>query len=78
MKYFQPKSLTWWSGVFAIAVGVASMAVPQNSQLSELSTFVALLAGSGDSSPATLLAVGFGLIGLRARFEAIMRTIKDD
>jgi hypothetical protein len=77
MKYFQPKSLTWWSGLFAITIGIASMAVPQNSQLNELGTLIALLAGSGDSSPATLLAVGFGLIGLRARFEEVMRSLKD-
>jgi hypothetical protein len=37
--------------------------------LGELSRLVALLAGSGDASPAGLMFLGLGLIGLRDRIE---------
>jgi len=49
--------------------GIAALALPATGPLSELSRFIALLAGSGDASPAGLMFLGLGLIGLRDRIE---------
>jgi len=66
MRYLRPNSLTWWSGCAAIVTGLASMVVPKATDLAEL---VALLAGTHDASPAGLIFLGLGLIGLRDRIE---------
>lgn len=67
MRYVRPNSLTWWAGLLAMFTGIASRALPATGSLGELSRFVALLAGSGDASPAGLMFLGLGLIGLRDR-----------
>ncbi|MGI9373701.1 MAG: hypothetical protein ACR2OJ_14510 [Hyphomicrobiales bacterium] len=41
------------------------MLVCQAYELNELGSVVSVLAGGGDASPAGLLVLGFGLIGLR-------------
>ncbi len=50
-------------------IGIASLALLSTRPLGELSRLVALLAGSGDASPAGLIFLGLGLIGLRDRIE---------
>jgi drug/metabolite transporter (DMT)-like permease len=72
MKYIRPASLTWWAGLFALSVGIAAMALPDTPQLSQLGALVGILAGGGDTSPAGLIALGLGLIGLRERLEQAM------
>ena len=52
MRYIRLTSLTWWAGCLAMLTGIASLALPATGPLGELSRFVALLAGSGDASPA--------------------------
>lgn len=69
MRYIRPTSLTWWSGLLAAATGLGVLVLPSTGALSELARFVALLAGSGDVSPAGLIFLGLGLIGLRDRLE---------
>lgn len=69
MRYVRPTSLTWWAGLLAILTGIATMALPGTGPLGELARLVALLAGSGDASPAGLVFLGLGLIGLRERIE---------
>ncbi|MCT8159403.1 hypothetical protein [Pseudoruegeria sp. SHC-113] len=69
MRYIRPKSLTWWAGLLAMLTGIASVALPATGPLAEMSSLVALLAGSGDASPAGLIFLGLGLIGLRDRIE---------
>ena len=69
MRYFRPNSLTWWAGLLAMLTGVASVTLPATGALGELSRLVALLAGTGDASPAGLFFLGLGLIGLRDRIE---------
>jgi hypothetical protein len=68
-SYIRPTSMTWWSGVAAIVLGVLSMAIPESMAFSELGRVVAMLAGAGDSSPAGLILLGTGLIGIRAKLE---------
>lgn len=69
MRYILPASLTWWAGLLALLTGIASLALPSTGALGEVARLVALLAGSGDASPAGLIALGLGLIGLRDRIE---------
>ena len=69
MRYIRPRSLTWWAGLMAVATGTANLALPETGPLAELARLVTLLSGSGDASPAALIALGLGLIGLRDRLE---------
>ena len=69
MRYIRPNSLTWWAGCLAMLTGLISVALPTAGPLGELSRLVALLAGTGDASPAGLIFLGLGLIGLRDRIE---------
>ena len=69
MRYVRPNSFTWWAGLLAMFTGIASLALPATGPFGELSRLVALLAGSGDASPAGLMFLGLGLIGLRDRIE---------
>jgi len=69
MRTVQPTSLTWWAGILAVLTGIAALTLPATGPLAELSRLVALLAGSGDASPAGLVFLGLGLIGLCDRIE---------
>jgi hypothetical protein len=69
MRYILPTSLTWWAGVFSILTGVASLLLPDTGTLSDLAQVIASLSGSSDASPAALIALGLGMIGLRDRLE---------
>ena len=69
MRYVRPNSLTWWAGLLAMLTGIAALALPATGPLAELARLVALLAGSADASPAGLMFLGLGLIGLRDRIE---------
>ncbi|MFN3615670.1 MAG: hypothetical protein ACK4WC_14065 [Rubrimonas sp.] len=69
MRYIRPTSLTWWAGLLAFATGAASLALPAAGPLADLARLITLLSGSGDASPAALIALGLGLIGLRDRIE---------
>jgi hypothetical protein len=69
MSYFRPSSLTWWSGVLAVLTGGASMAMPESMAVSEFGRLLAMFAGSADASPAALVFLGSGLIGVRAKLE---------
>ena len=69
MRYVRPTSLTWWAGLLAMLTGIAAIILPMAGPLAELAQLVALLTGSGDASPAGLMFLGLGLIGLRDRIE---------
>ena len=64
--YFKPKSLTWWSGVAAVGVGFAMAAGLKHPSLGAVGQLLAALSGS-DASPASLIVLGTGLIGIRAK-----------
>jgi hypothetical protein len=73
--YFQPRSLTWWAGVGAVAIGLADAAMPllapEAGPLARTAAeVVGALAGT-ESSPAALILLGLGLIGLRAKLERL-------
>jgi hypothetical protein len=66
MNYIRPKSMTWWAGVFSIAIGIAMMA-GAGGWANEFGVLISMLSGGGDSSPAAMMGLGFGLIGIRAK-----------
>lgn len=77
MRYFRPRSLTWWAGVFLIAMGILQAAGWPSAWvegadgltgvLAALTgALTAILGGPGaDVAPAALIGLGAGLIGLR-------------
>lgn len=69
MRYIRPTSMTWWAGLMATATGTGALVLPEHSALADLARLVAALAGTGDAAPATLIALGLGLIGLCDRLE---------
>lgn len=77
MRYVRLKSMTWWSGFMAICVGVASMVLPDSNYLGQVSELVSMLSGGGDASPAALIFLGSGLIGIRDKIERSMNVGKN-
>ena len=72
MKYFQPKSLTWWAGVASIVVGAAQMVGLQHAAYGMVGELVQTLTGGMlGSSPAQMIVGGLGLIGIRAKMETM-------
>jgi hypothetical protein len=63
-RYFRPKSLTWWAGVFSLSIGIMQLA-GAGAWANELGRLVTLLAGGQDASPAASMVLGLGLIGIR-------------
>jgi hypothetical protein len=74
MRYIRPKSLSWWSGAASIATGCALMAFPDHYGLGQFGVLLTMLAGGGDASPAMLIYLGLGIIGIRDRIERGMKT----
>lgn len=69
MSYINFRSLTWWTGALSILIGAAMIAWPGEAALGPIARVLAALGGGGDASPASLILLGLGLIGLRARLE---------
>lgn len=70
MSYFKPKSLTWWSGLVSILLGLFMMA-NQSYQLGEVAKVIVALLGGGEASPSGMIILGSGLIGIRAKMERL-------
>lgn len=80
MRYVRPKSLSWWAGVLMIAMGVAQAAgLPSGGAGGALGAVMGVLnalagaaamIGGVPASPASLIFMGLGVIGLR---DAIQR-----
>lgn len=69
MRYVQPTSVTWWAGLAAIVLGVAGIGGLDDPQWGEIASVLALAYGGGDASPAALIVLGLGLIGVRDKLE---------
>ena len=76
MNYIRPKSMTWWAGVFSIAVAIAMMA-GAGGWANEFGALISMLSGGGDSSPAAMMGLGFGLIGIRAKLNRVFSDADD-
>ena len=68
-RYFRPKSVTWWAGIAAIALGGAGLFGVDDPAYGEIGTVLAVLLGTGDGSPAGLIVLGLGIIGIRDKQE---------
>ena len=68
-SYFLPASLTWWAGILAVALGILSMTGWHEEQVSQIGVVLATLYGGHASSPASLILLGLGLLGFRAKQE---------
>ncbi len=65
-SYWMPRSGTFWVGLTAIGIGVAMAAgVGDADRLGVVAQVITALQGGGDSSPAGLIILGMGLIGVR-------------
>ena len=76
MRYIRPKSMTWWAGVFSIGIGIAMMA-GAGRWTNEFGVLIAMLSGNGDSSPAAMMGLGFGLIGIRDKLSRVFSDADD-
>jgi len=63
MKYYKPNSLTWWTGVLQIAVGMALAVSANVGALEPLRG--ALTDLTGGVTPYQYMMMGLGLVGLR-------------
>lgn len=82
MRYFRPTSLTWWTGIASVLLGVglalglqdAAAGNPQAEVILQLVTqLITAATGSADASPATFILLGLGLIGLGDKVERFKR-----
>lgn len=62
MKYFKPKSLTWWTGIICFAVGTI-LSIHAGYDLGRLGVVLAVM--TSDFSPSFMIMQGLGLVGLR-------------
>jgi hypothetical protein len=61
-RYFKPRSVTWWAGVFLVVMG-ATLGVDEGYDIGAVADVIrAWTEGIG---PAALIGQGLGLIGLR-------------
>ena len=68
MRYFHPKSITWWTGILSVAMGTAMIAMP-GYNLGEAATVLSVLSGGQNASPSGMILMGLGLIGIRDKLE---------
>ncbi len=70
LKYVLPRSLTWWAGAASLATGAGQIIAPDATALGQVGEIISMLNGAGAApTPATLIVLGLGLIGLRKKLE---------
>ena len=69
MRYLRPKSLTWWTSIASIALGLLGMFYPGHDPIDQLGQVLAVLLGGSDSSPVGLVILGFIGIGIGDKIE---------
>lgn len=62
MKYFKPKSLTWWASAAPLIAGAVVAGEPLHGVVALVDTINAM---TGDTSPAVLINAGLAGIGIR-------------
>lgn len=70
MRYIRLKSVTWWAGIASILTGILMM-TGASQAWAELAMVISLLSGSADASPASMIVLGLGLIGIRDKLERL-------
>ncbi len=70
LKSVLPRSLTWWAGAASVATGAGQIIAPDATALGQVGEIISMLNGAGSApTPATLIVLGLGLIGLRRKLE---------
>lgn len=77
IRYLQAKSLTWWAGVGSIACGIAGLSGLDHPAYGQVATVISSMLGGGDASPAGLIVIGLGLIGIRDKLERVGNKVDD-
>lgn len=78
-RYFRPRSLSWWSGIAALALGVLSATGWPQGAMSDAgasgawTTLIAVTAAllGSDATPASLILTGLAIIGIRDKLERV-------
>jgi len=65
VSYIRLTSLTFWAGILSVSVGILGLIRPEIPHLPEIIRILAVELGADSTSPAGLIALGLGLIGLR-------------
>lgn len=68
MRYLRFNSVTWWTGAASVLLGLL-MAFAPSPELLIFGEVIAQLTGEGEATPATLIVIGLGLIGIRDKLE---------
>lgn len=66
MKYFKPRSLTWWASFLPIFAGATVAALPLHGWVNIVDTINAL---TGGMSPAVMINAGLVGIGMRGAIQ---------
>lgn len=70
-SYVAAESVTWWTGVTATLAGMAEAAGLNHPALGIVGNVISTLTGGDATSPAGLIALGLGLIGIKAHLNRI-------
>lgn len=65
-SYFKPASVSWWGGVLLVLSGIL-VAFHPDAASHPVMTVVTAMAGLDGTSPALLIGLGMGIIGMRAK-----------
>lgn len=68
-RYVRTKSFSWWVGATSIGIGVAQIGGLDDPKFGEIAKVLAALGGGYDASPAGLIVLGAGIIGIRDKQE---------
>lgn len=63
MKYFKPRSLTWWAGFIPLSAGAIQIVGTDIETIMPALNLISAIYGG--ASPAALINIGIGAIGLR-------------
>lgn len=72
-QYWHPKSITFWGGVLSLLCAFAQMAGFTHPAWGHIAQTLTLLTGGAitQAAPAQLIAIGLGLLGIRAKLGEI-------
>jgi hypothetical protein len=74
IRYLQAHSLTWWAGVLSVGIGGAGIAGLDHPAYGQIATVISTMLGGTDASPASLIVLGFGLIGIRDKLSRMEKS----
>lgn len=70
--YFMPKSLTWWAGVGAIAIGIVPGVFPALKGVEVLGEVINYMTDGNAATPGQFIVLGLSVIGIRAKMSRLI------